>query len=198
MLLFLEGTIRTGKSTLLRECLLPYQHKLGGFSSQRLWEEDFCRCYRMTAASDFRLDIKYHEGLEHIFRYHQNNYPDVFKYHGVKLLKEASDYPLILLDEIGGTELLVPEFRQALYDVLSGEIPCIGVLKEAGKAQFMTSTTGSGENVLRCNYELRNFLQELPSCRILRFEQDNRSIIKKEILLFLETIQASTASVVSR
>lgn len=188
MHLFLEGTSRTGKSTLLRECLQPYQQQLGGFSSQRLWERDFCRCYRMIPASDFKLDAEYQENLTHIFRYHQNQYPDVFKYHGVELLKESSRYPLILLDEIGGAELLVPEFRHALYKVLSGDVPCIGVLKEASKAQFMKRTVGYGEEVIYYNHEIRDFLNQLPECQIVHFDQEYRTEAKKEIELFLERI----------
>lgn len=188
MLLFLEGTSRTGKSTLLRECLLPYKERLGGFSCQRLWEKDFCRCYRMIPASDFQLDQDYRPDLPHIFRYHRNQYPEIFKDYGVHLLENASHYPLILLDEIGGAELLVPEFRQALYRVLSGSTPCIGVLKEASKAEFMKRTVGYGEEVIFYNEELRNFLHQLPNCHFLRFEQNQRDTVKKEIDRFLERI----------
>lgn len=188
MLLFLEGTSRTGKSTLLRECLLPYKEQLGGFSSQRLWEKDFCRCYRMTPASDFQLDQEYHPDFPHIFRYHRHQYPEVFKTYGVQLLEDASHYPLILLDEIGGAELLVPEFRQTLYKILSGNVPCIGVLKEASKAQFMKSTVDYGKDVIFYNEELRDFLQQLPNCRFLHFERNHRDSLKKEINQFLERI----------
>ena len=34
-----------------------------------------------------------------------------------------------LLDEIGGKELLIPEFVYKLEQLFSGDIPCIGVLK---------------------------------------------------------------------
>lgn len=34
-----------------------------------------------------------------------------------------------LLDEIGGKELLIPEFVDKLEQLFSGEIPCIGVIK---------------------------------------------------------------------
>ena len=54
---------------------------------------------------------------------------EVFRTEGVRLLAEAAYYPFALLDEIGGYELLIPQFRRALEELLNSDTPLIGVLK---------------------------------------------------------------------
>ena len=50
-----------------------------------------------------------------------------FQTTAITLLNEKT--PLKCLDEIGGTELLVPEFLNALYALLESDICCVGVIK---------------------------------------------------------------------
>lgn len=162
MHLFLEGPVKTGKSTLLRQCIEPYIEKTGGFSSQRLWQDGRPCGYRLVPAENLRLDQPYEPGLPGIFTYHhQSDWrkdPAVFETLGVQLLSNLSDCELILLDEIGGSELLVPAFREKLYEVLSGPLPCIGVLKLSSKAAFMSRTSGYPGQVVDYNRQLREDL----------------------------------------
>ncbi len=51
----------------------------------------------------------------------------VFLTTALTLLNEIT--PLKCLDEIGGTELLVPEFLNALYALLKSDVCCVGVIK---------------------------------------------------------------------
>ena len=191
MILFLEGLSKSGKSTLLRECLKPYASQLGGFSSQRLWKDDYAS-YRILPASCFELDTEYDPDMEHVFRYFYKDKteknPDVFKYYGVELLEQAHNYPLILLDEIGGAELLVPEFKEKLYEILRGPVPCIGVIKLSEKAKFMKKEAGYGSDVVTFNNELRDYITSLPGSRIINFTRETRDEAKKEIMDFLERI----------
>lgn len=192
MHLFLEGPVQTGKSTLLRECLAPYPKQLGGFSSQRLWQESLPCGYRLTPACEFHLDADYHPDLKGVFMYHfgevSQKDPSVFQSYGVQLLKDAENSQLILLDEIGGSELLVPAFRNRLYQILSGPTPCIGVLKLSSKASFMSQAAGYPGEVVDCNLQLHEKLNQIPGCRILSFSRENRSYLKREIEKFLEEI----------
>lgn len=191
MNLFLEGLSGSGKSTLLRECLAPYADRLGGFASQRLWKEDYAS-YRIQPASHFELDTEYDPAMEHVFRYFYKDTtvkdPDVFRYYGVELLNEAENHPLILLDEIGGAELLVPEFREKLYELIKGPVPCIGVLKLSEKAKFMKREAGYGKDVVTYNEELRDLITSLPDSDLLTFQRADRDEIKEEIERFLERI----------
>lgn len=70
---------------------------------------------------------------------------EVFRIEGVRLLEEAQMYPYTLIDEFGGFELIIPQFREALLDVLNSDQPCIGVLKGAPNAAELQKRLGLGE-----------------------------------------------------
>lgn len=62
----------------------------------------------------------------------------VFAQLGVELLAGSP----IILDEIGGMELLQPEFKTPLEQTLQQDIPIIGVMKGAGPASALIETLG--------------------------------------------------------
>ena len=70
---------------------------------------------------------------------------EVFRTEAVRLLPEAAYYPFSMLDEIGGFELVIPQFREALGVFLSSSSPCIGVVKTLDEAELMRSYLGLGE-----------------------------------------------------
>lgn len=173
--LFLEGPIQTGKSTLLRRCLAPYRDRLGGFSSQRLVRPgEPPAAYRITEADDFCLQREPDLTLPGIFQirtpHGAEKHPEVFAEYGVSLLERAAGRDLILLDEIGGSELLVPEFHRALYRLLAGSTPCIGVVKLNEKARSMSRTAGWPNTVSAANRELRTAIRERFDGEILLFD----------------------------
>ena len=79
--------------------------------------------------------------------------PEVFVDAGVRFLENYRDCDLMLLDEIGGVELLVPPFKEKLYEVLESPVPCIGVLKGISNASSFSNKKVLAENTL-----LRDFL----------------------------------------
>lgn len=191
MHLFLEGPVKTGKSTLIRDCIAPYIDQIGGFSSQRLWRDGSPCGYRLAQADELDLDAAYCSELSNIFSYHNGQSfkkePSVFEKQGVALLEQALGKPLVLLDEIGGSELLVPEFRQKLYEILAGTC-CIGVIKLADKAAFMSRTAGYPGKVVDYNLQLRKDLSEKFGAKILPYNIQKRDALKQEIEEFLEGI----------
>lgn len=192
MHLFLEGPAKTGKSTLIRECIAPFISQIGGFSSQRLWQNGRPCGYRLTSAAELCLDKEYNPQMRHVFTWHDgktsHKAPEIFETFGIALLSKASEKKLILLDEIGGSELLVPSFREKLYQTLDGPIPCIGVLKLSDKAKFMSKAAGYPGEVVRYNEHLREYLLEHCGTRILSYNKEYRDSLKEEILLFLKEI----------
>ncbi|MFR7986350.1 MAG: nucleoside-triphosphatase [Clostridia bacterium] len=192
MHLFLEGPAKTGKSTLIREEIAPYVDRIRGFSSQRLWMDGRPCGYRLTPASQLQLDAEYFPQMSGVFTWHNGEEsrknPEVFEQLGVSLLEETSGAPLILLDEIGGSELLVPLFRKRLYEVLSAPIPCIGVLKLSSKAGFMIQAAGYPKEIVALNKHLRDWLLQSGRARILSFSSQNREVIRKEIKQFLKEV----------
>jgi len=143
--LFLEGPIQTGKSTLILECLREMQMlpRLGGFCSIRLLDEDGeAVAYRLSGPeTDFREE-SYAPDLPDVFLERRKEAPikhlDVFDNAGLRLLADTRDRDLILLDEIGGIELLCERFRKRLYEVLDGNVPCLGVIKQNEKTRFLS------------------------------------------------------------
>lgn len=69
---------------------------------------------------------------------------EVFRALGVQLLAEAEYYPFAVIDEIGGYDLIIPQFREALAELLSSELPCIGVIKTAEDAKRERQSLGLG------------------------------------------------------
>ncbi|MGI6721147.1 MAG: nucleoside-triphosphatase [Anaerovoracaceae bacterium] len=188
--LFIDGPIQSGKSTLLRQCLAPYRDILGGFSSQRLtYEGQIPAAYRITEAGDFCLQREPDFTLPGIFQIRTENgsqkHPEVFENTGVALLEAARSCRLILLDEIGGSELLVPAFRKKLYQLLAGDIPCIGVVKLYQKAKAMSRTARYPREVAELNLQLRSYITEECDGEIIHFSGNT----KKQIEGFLASIR---------
>lgn len=95
------------------------------------------------------------------------HYNEVFRTTGVRLLKEAAYYPFAVLDELGGFEIIIPEFREAVLDLLSGELPCIGVLKTLPEAERMKKQLLLGDKYTRLLSLLTEALKSNPDTLIL-------------------------------
>lgn len=139
-ILFLEGPIQTGKSTLIRTCLGDFLSECGGFTSQRLLDPDGAiKGFRLCPAAS-PLTARDEGITDGVFKYFRSDGPawqdqQVFDTAGVRLLQASKKAPLILLDEIGGSELLCESFRSKLYEILGGPVPCLGVLKLSDNAR---------------------------------------------------------------
>lgn len=70
---------------------------------------------------------------------------EVFRSEAVRLLQEAPYYPFTVLDSIGGFELVIPQFREALSAFLSSPVPCVGILRPFEEAELMRGFLGLGE-----------------------------------------------------
>lgn len=176
-ILFLEGPIQTGKSTLIRQALGNHIEDCGGFASQRLVDVSGETVgFRIGPAASTALTAPVSgfrpgpapvmsfadrpvlpeylltgpEGNVYtgVFKYfdrsgHLHTDQEIFEVLGVHYLLSSRNKPLILLDEIGGSELLSDTFRNALYDILASGIPCLGVLKQSEHARRLQRTYAS-------------------------------------------------------
>ena len=145
--LFLTGASGIGKSTLLRQELGSALSLAGGFITERVKAEDgkLLGYDLLPAAAAVQRDgFERQRFLDYSVSppVHDN---EVFRNTGVKLLEESVYYPFVFLDEFGGFELLIPQFRHALEDVLNSERPVIGVLKETAGANSLRRRLGLGE-----------------------------------------------------
>lgn len=151
--LFLTGPTGVGKSTLLREVLGERLAMAGGFLTRQALDAD-------GALAGFELlpaaGAAGVEGLEaQRFLTFPGGVPatdnEVYRRYGVQLLQEAVYYPFALLDEFGSFEIIIPQFRQALEELLNAELPIIGALRTLEEAELFRQYLGLGERMsLHC------------------------------------------------
>lgn len=145
--LFLTGISGCGKTTLIRKILGDKLAFAGGFVTERIrGTEGELLGYDLFPAAA-AAGIEGFCGLR--FLDYSCTPPrsdnEIFRVDAVRLLNEAQMYPFILLDEFGGYELIIPQFREALLDVLNCDVPCIGVLKGAPNAAQLQKRLGLGD-----------------------------------------------------
>lgn len=93
----------------------------------------------------------------------------VFETLGVQYLKDTAGRRLMLLDEIGGHELKCAPFMDALLELLSGDIPCLGVFKMASSVKRMDSS------LMELNARLREAIINSDG-RILYYERGDEAV----------------------
>ena len=154
--IFLIGPSGCGKTTIIRSVLGEKLACAGGFVTERIRNGDGSLLgYDMFPAA-YAAGVAGYEGRR--FLDYSVSPPvsdnEVFRTDGVRLLREAEMYPFALLDEFGGFELIIPQFREALLDVLNSDLPCVGVLKGAPNAQQLRRRLGLGERYSTYRYAL--------------------------------------------
>jgi nucleoside-triphosphatase len=191
---FIEGPIQEGKSTLIRGLIKEHLTQVGGFSSQRLFNDDGETVgFRIVPAAEaMDLTMKYSPELSDVFLYFEGREteknPEIFTDTAIRYLKEGRGKKLILLDEIGGIELLMPEFKEALYEILGGGIPCLGVLKLEHSNRHMCSNANINRECTDYQMQLRDRLLNRYEAEVIHFERDNAGNVKKAMRTFLERI----------
>ena len=160
--LFLTGPAGCGKSEAIRL-------SAGGFVTLPERDEDtyLCRCSLLPAAAAGGAEgFEAHTYLDltRLPLWHDN---EVFRTEGVRLLQEAAWYPFSVLDAIGGFELLIPQFRAALSELLNSGQPLVGVLLAKKDSLALCHRLGLGERVEMNIAQLWKALQADPDTLIV-------------------------------
>lgn len=154
--LFLTGAVGCGKSTAIAAALGPQLSDAGGFLTVRQ-KDDTGRAVaywlQRPDGSDGQVIIDYSARP-------YTMHPEVFETFGIRLLEEGKQHDFILLDEIGGFEMLSDTFLKALMETLESGIPCIGVMKGAGPASKMIQKLGLGDAYVQRAEELRRWMRQ--------------------------------------
>ncbi len=191
---FLEGPIQQGKSTLIRKLIQDHLELVGGFSSQRLLNDDGKTVgFRIVPAEEaMELTRKYSPSLTNVFLHFDGGKTkrtfEVFTDAAIRFLRESDGKKLILLDEIGGVELLLPEFREALYNILMKNVPCLGVLKLEQSIRHMCSNANISDDCVTYHLQLRDHLVNHYDADMIRFERNCSETVEKTMKEFLEQI----------
>lgn len=145
--LFLTGPSGCGKTYIIRQALGESLACAGGFVTERISDGEgrLLGYDLMPAAAAARIPgYTAHRFLDYgVMPPLTDN--EVFRVDAVRLLNEARMYPFTLIDEFGGFELIIPQFREALLELLNSEQPCIGVLKGAPNAAELQKRLGLGD-----------------------------------------------------
>lgn len=129
--LFLTGPIGCGKSTAIQTALGDRLTACGGFLTRRYREPHLHFTLESPNRTRKETFLDFSAGKPEIR-------PQVFS--GVSLQGSV-----LVLDEIGGIELLQPEFMEALDTALESDIPILGVLKGNGPAGALVEALGLTE-----------------------------------------------------
>lgn len=194
--LFLEGPVREGKSTLIRKLIRDHLSETGGFSSQRLINESGETAgFRIVPASQaMALAERYSSGMPGVFLSFNGGEtevrPSAFMDSIVSYLEESEGKKLILLDEIGGVELLLPQIREALDRALSGTVPCLGVLKLERSLRDMCRNPNVDSGSIDYHLQFRKNLCERSDVQIVPFSRDCAGETEAVIRDFLDHVFA--------
>ena len=175
--LFLSGPAFSGKSSLIRDVLGRQLQAAGGFCTELSAAEDgsMLGCTLMPAAAAGGVEGFQKElflDLRQIPPLHDS---EVFRETGVRLLEEAEWYPYAVLDEIGGMDLIIPQFRQALERLLRSDLPVLGVIRTEYDAEQLRQLLGPGQRFREFSQMLYSSLQNDPDTEIISIEQDART-----------------------
>ena len=172
--LFLCGPAFCGKSRLIRDALGRQLQAAGGFCTELSAAEDgsMLGCTLMPAAAAGGV-----EGFEKELFLDLRQFPplhdsEVFRGSGVRFLEEAEWYPFAVLDEIGGMDLIIPQFRVALDSLLESGLPVLGVLKTEEDAEQLRQLLGPGQRFREFSQQLHRSLSLDPDAEILYIEAD--------------------------
>lgn len=152
--LFLTGPSGVGKTTIIKEALGPQIAYAGGFLTERVSDDSgkLLGFDLLPAAGYERWQILDYSREKPV----KDN--EVFRNQGVRLLNEAAYYPFAVLDEIGGFEMLIPQFRNALAELLNSDLPIIGVLKGPENVRGIQQRFGLGDKFTMLTDHLRAVL----------------------------------------
>ena len=172
--LFLSGPAFCGKSRLIREILGTRLQSAGGFCTELSLSEEggVLGCALMPAAAAGGVEGFEKELFLDLRQFPPDHDSEVFRQSGVRYLEEAQWYPFAVLDEIGGIDLIIPQFRTALDAVLASELPILGVVKGEEEAEQLRQLLGPGRRFSSFSESLLKRLRSDPDTAVLRIEED--------------------------
>lgn len=144
--LFLTGPIGCGKSTAIGRALGDRLPRCGGILTRRYREPHLHFVMESPDGSERVTFLDFAKGKPEV---------NLSAFSDIRLTGKV-----VLLDEIGGIELLNPAFAAELEHVLAGDIPVLGVIKGEGPAGALIESLGLTGEYERIASRLRQHLRE--------------------------------------
>lgn len=183
--LFLEGPSFVGKTSLLLQVVSGYS--LRGLFVERRWRADrvdsfwLCDARILTDVSAPKAPL-----METDIDFNRTWYPEIFSSLGVHLLDntlQAAADEVILLDEIGGIELLNDVFFEKLLRVLQMKNKIVGVYKSDHNAVRQAKRLDVRGEYFQRRKLLREVIEK--NGMILTMEKHNQLEIEQKLQRFL-------------
>ena len=165
--LFLTGPIGCGKSTAILTAIGEKLPEFGGFLTKRLRNAD-------GQAIAFYLESP--DGkIKQTFLDCGGSAPQIH----IEIFEQVPlNGKYLVLDEIGGLELLNPTFMAALDALLASDIPVIGVVKGAGPASAMIRKLGLAEAYETAANRFRERLRNDPDTLVYDCEKFDEEALR--------------------
>ena len=149
--LFLTGPIGCGKSTAIRTAIGEKLPEFGGFLTKRMRDPEGHPIAFYLESPDGTFKETFLDCSSSAVQIHM----DVFE-------QVSLEGKYLVLDEIGGLELLNSSFMAALDELLSSDTPVIGVVKGVGPASAMIRKLGLTEEYETAANRFREALRNDP------------------------------------
>lgn len=186
--LFLTGASGIGKTSIIRKALGDKLSVAGGFIIEKIDKNRKTLGFDMlpAAAAGGIKGFESERFLDCSTAQPKSN-NEVFRSLGVRLLQEAEYYPYAMLDEFGGYELIIPQFREALLEVLNNDsLPCIGVIMDIKRARQIKNSIGLGEKYLAYHSALIRALKMDPDTLVLELTRWNMKKVQDTVRCWVE------------
>ncbi len=173
--LFLTGPSGLGKTKIIKNALGNSFAFAGGFITKRITNENgtVIGYDLLPPAADSEISYCAASRFLDCTCTPPKANTEIFRKDGVRLLREAEYYPFSVIDELGGFELLIPEFRSALSDFLSSPLPCIGVFKGVAECENLRHSLGLTDRFLTCRQQILSAMQSFDGIKIIELAGKN-------------------------
>lgn len=168
--LFLTGPIGCGKSTAIETALGNRLSICGGFRTRRGQIRDGHPVNFVLESPDGSsrsVFLDFSQGAPEI-------HMEVFADFGVHMLRGD----VLILDEIGGVELLCPEFVAALETVLHSDVPILGVMKAEAPSTALIKALGLPDSYSIAADRLRRHMEEDPGTYLYHCGQFDENAVE--------------------
>ncbi len=182
-ILFLRGEVGTGKTTLLKKHLGAVMHKAGGFVTRQIMIDGRMHGIEILPAREYLSESCDDKTFICTFK---DGVP-CFNPEPLREYFESRDTaPFYLFDEIGGIELLDPEFKEDFRRVMAKGKPLIAVLKSAKKSFLLSRKLGMEPEYKRAYAEFEEMIKSFPQAEILEHSGIGDVISEKALCSFIK------------